>query len=137
MIWPNNFGHFCFTLTSIAWRFVLHWRKLVVDCEENMNRENSNVRELPALKAEHVPRSRAGKPIRTRGKYTEAERLAAAQAAGWNVFKFPAKLLLVDLLTDSGTTKLTAYQRSQMERAHGRETYAGSEGYFLLLRRIE
>ena len=76
-------------------------------------------------------------PLRGNHYYSEAERRRAAERGGWNVFKFPAKLLLVDLLTDSGTTKLTAYQRSQMEKAHGRETYAGSEGYFLLLRRIE
>jgi tryptophanase len=64
-----------------------------------------------------------------------ADRIAALEAAGLNVFYFPAEMVTgCDMLSDSGTTTMTAEQWAALHL--GDEAYGSNAGYFLLMRRI-
>src|SRR6185436_5433765 len=58
---------------------------------------------------------------------TRAERERALGAAGWNLFRLPARLVTIDLLTDSGVVAMSARQWGAMLEAD--ESYAGSESF--------
>jgi tryptophanase len=58
---------------------------------------------------------------------TKAEREAALAAASWNLFRIPADLVTIDLLTDSGVTAMSANQWSGL--LDGDEAYAGSHSF--------
>jgi tryptophanase len=58
---------------------------------------------------------------------TRAERERALDAAGWNLFRLPARLVTIDLLTDSGVVAMSARQWAALLEAD--ESYAGAESF--------
>ncbi len=62
---------------------------------------------------------------------TQEQRERAQAATEYNVFSFPAELLVVDYLSDSGTTAMTDRQWAAL--MYGDESYGRNTGYFVLL----
>ncbi|MPY80891.1 MAG: tryptophanase [Actinophytocola sp.] len=56
-----------------------------------------------------------------------AGREAALTEAGYNIFRVPARLITIDLLTDSGTSAMSAAQWSAL--LSGDESYAGARSF--------
>ena len=61
---------------------------------------------------------------------TPKERAGYLEQAGYNLFLIEARNILIDLLTDSGTSAMSTGQWAAMMR--GDESYAGSESFFRL-----
>ena len=77
-------------------------------------------------------RIHAVEPIRIT---TRAEREAAIAAAGRNLFSLHADVVLIDLLTDSGTGAMSRDQWAAIQ--HGDESYAGSPSWFTFLEAVQ
>ncbi len=77
-------------------------------------------------------RIRSVEPLR---HTTPAQREKFLQKAGYNLFELRAADILIDLLTDSGTSAMSTAQWSAMMR--GDESYAGSESFFRLKKVVD
>lgn len=77
-------------------------------------------------------RIKSVEPIR---QTTRDERDKFIRDAGYNLFKLAAKDVLIDLLTDSGTSAMSTEQWAAMMR--GDESYAGSESFFRMKRVVQ
>ena len=66
---------------------------------------------------------------------TLEEREAYLREAGYNLFLIEARHILIDLLTDSGTSAMSTEQWAAVMR--GDESYAGSESFFRLKRVVD
>jgi tryptophanase len=66
---------------------------------------------------------------------TAAEREQYLEQAGYNLFLIDARHILIDLLTDSGTSAMSTEQWAALMR--GDESYAGSESFFRLKRAVD
>lgn len=69
------------------------------------------------------------KTVEPLGFTTLAEREEVLREAGYNVFNIPADKILIDLLTDSGTSAMSAEQWAALMR--GDESYAGARSFFV------
>ena len=68
--------------------------------------------------------ARAKETMDVTGESRFGARLQAAQNAGWNVFRFPASYIAVDLLSDSGTGPLSSKQIGLLTRGNEQENRA-------------
>jgi tyrosine phenol-lyase len=66
---------------------------------------------------------------------TREERERLLEQAGYNLFLIEAKDILIDLLTDSGTSAMSTAQWAALMR--GDESYAGSESFFRMKRVVD
>src|SRR5579864_4459598 len=77
-------------------------------------------------------RIRSVEPLR---HTTPAQREKFLEKAGYNLFELRAADILIDLLTDSGTSAMSTAQWAAMMR--GDESYAGSESFFRLKKVVD
>ena len=66
---------------------------------------------------------------------TREQREQLLEQAGFNLFRIPAADILIDLLTDSGTSAMSTAQWAAMMR--GDESYAGSESFYRMKRVVQ
>jgi len=79
----------------------------------------------------------ANKPlvIRTIKKVTKEQREYVLEKTEYSMFSFPADLIFVDFLSDSGSGTMTDFQWAAL--FHGDESYARNKGYYVLLNRCK
>jgi tryptophanase len=69
--------------------------------------------------------------VRNIKNVTKEQREIALRETEYSMFSFPADLLVLDFLSDSGTTTMTDLQWSAL--FHGDESYGRNKGYYVLL----
>lgn len=69
--------------------------------------------------------------VRNIKEVTKEQREKALMETEYNMFSFPADMLILDFLSDSGTTTMTDLQWSSL--FHGDEAYGRNKGYYVLL----
>ena len=74
------------------------------------------------------------KTVEPLGFTTAEERRAVLRQAHYNVFALPADKVLIDLLTDSGTSAMSSEQWAAVMR--GDESYAGARSFFAFERAV-
>lgn len=74
------------------------------------------------------------KTVEPLGFTTRSEREKLLAASGYNLFSVPADKVLIDLLTDSGTSAMSAEQWACLMR--GDESYAGARSFYVFERRV-
>jgi tryptophanase len=74
------------------------------------------------------------KAVEPLGFTTAEERRRVLKRASYNVFAVPAEKVLIDLLTDSGTSAMSAEQWACLMR--GDESYAGARSFFVFERAV-
>ena len=74
------------------------------------------------------------KTVEPLGFTTAAERKTVLRKASYNVFNVPADKVLIDFLTDSGTSAMSAEQWACLMR--GDESYAGARSFFIFERAV-
>ena len=74
------------------------------------------------------------KSVEPLGFTTRGEREQALRDADYNLFAIPADKVLIDLLTDSGTSAMSAEQWAAIMR--GDESYAGARSFYELERTV-
>lgn len=84
---------------------------------------------------ETQPRAYINHSVQFKRPTTVEERILALEAVGNNVFQFPAEMISgCDLLSDSGTTTMTAEQWAALHL--GDESYGTNQGYSTLMRQV-
>ena len=68
------------------------------------------------------------KTVEPLGYTTQAEREKQLAQSGYNLFSVPAEKVLIDLLTDSGTSAMSSEQWAALMR--GDESYAGARSFY-------
>jgi tryptophanase len=78
----------------------------------------------------------ANKPliVRTIKNVTKEQREYALEKTEYSMFSFPADLIFIDFLSDSGSGTMTDFQWAAL--FHGDESYARNKGYYVLLEAI-
>ncbi|MHA1705276.1 MAG: tryptophanase [Promethearchaeota archaeon] len=69
--------------------------------------------------------------VRNIKQVTKEQREKVLKETEYNMFAFPADMLILDFLSDSGTTSMTDFQWAAL--FHGDEAYGRNKGYYVLL----
>ena len=69
--------------------------------------------------------------VRSIKEVTKEQREIALKATEYSMFSFPADMLILDFLSDSGSTSMTDLQWAAL--FHGDESYGRNKGYYVLL----
>ena len=72
--------------------------------------------------------------IRNNKQVTKEQREYALKETEYSMFSFPADMLILDFLSDSGSTSMTDLQWASL--FHGDESYGRNKGYYVLLEAI-
>jgi tryptophanase len=101
-----------------------------------MNTLKDLLKQLPEdTSLAHQPRAYINHSVKFKRPVTTEERIKTLDSVGLNVFYFPADMITgCDMLSDSGTTTMTAEQWAAMQL--GDESYGSNAGYFHLMNRI-
>ena len=69
--------------------------------------------------------------VRNIKEVTKEQREIALKATEYSMFSFPADMLVLDFLSDSGSSSMTDLQWASL--FHGDESYGRNKGYYVLL----